>query len=307
MKIFITVDDELVEIASDIELANRIVAKLKNEWRDSNHDIENLKKINTFSPSKRMQLLRRHMRRLLNVGSSYIAVETSHDRRKRLFRDTLVEKTLARIGENFDIVYTYRYEDYEYGTREGESHTTVKEMLFEIYDADKSYRRLSRKPSVLHEINKLQDVLQAYGDYECVGTDVFIGFIGTTKQYEKVMAERRRTELEQTAGQIAQHYNVSINSLEFLTALDEEIGKVRNDRDDWNNSERRMEEWAAVRYNGLGSDVYFDDLNYVNSQLSGLSDELFEVKEWVAKNCPLLFAQYTEQKLKAETQKYHEP
>lgn len=127
-------------------------------------------------------------------------------------------------------------------------------------------------------------------------------FLGTKESYEKYKREQRREKLESSAKELAAKFRVKLSSLEFIEKLNEAIRGVEYGREEWNNPERRMEEWAACMYSGVGSDTYYDDLNFENERFSERMDEYYDILEWLRDECPLLMCKYEEMKLKEENE-----
>lgn len=125
---------------------------------------------------------------------------------------------------------------------------------------------------------------------------------GTIEEYKEHEREQKRLELESTAKELAAKFQVKLSSLEFIEKLNDAIRGVEYGREDWNNPERRAEEWAACQYSGGGSEVYFDDLNFENGRFSERMDEYLDILEWLQDECPLLMCKYEELKMKEESE-----
>lgn len=125
-------------------------------------------------------------------------------------------------------------------------------------------------------------------------------FFGTVKEYDEMKREERREELESTAKELAAKFKVKLSSLEFIEKLHEAIDGVRDDQEQWNNPERRAEEWAACMYSGGGSDVYYDDLNFENGRYNDRINDYYDILDWLREECPLLMCKYEEMKLKKD-------
>lgn len=121
--------------------------------------------------------------------------------------------------------------------------------------------------------------------------------IMTRQDYDKWKAEQEFKKHERTAQAFAAECGKRLGTMEFLAALDEAVNGVRRRREQWNSGEVRAEEWAAHRFAGGGSESYYDDLNYVNSQFSSQRRALEGVYDYLRQTCPLLMCQYEEQKL----------
>ena len=79
----------------------------------------------------------------------------------------------------------------------------------------------------------------------------------------------------------------------------EELQSLEFQQETWNHPERRMEEWGAHSLAGAGAESYFDDLNYVNGNISGRRGTLSDILTWLSENCPLLWAKWEENQLVA--------
>jgi hypothetical protein len=118
----------------------------------------------------------------------------------------------------------------------------------------------------------------------------------TAESHEAMLAEERRQELEEYAKAFAAKHKKRLGTLDFIAAVEDAVAEVRRQRDQWNNPERRMEEWGACLHAGVGSSVYFDDLNFENGRFGSRIDNLEGIFEWLQQECPLLMAKYEEEK-----------
>lgn len=125
-------------------------------------------------------------------------------------------------------------------------------------------------------------------------------YLGTKEEYAEHERERRREELEGLAKRLAAKFKVKLSSIAFIEKLYEAIDIINGDREHWNNPEVRAEEWAACMYSGGGSDVYYDDLNFVNNRYSEQCTDLWDILDWLREECPLLMCKYEEKKLREE-------
>lgn len=220
-------------------------------------------------------------------------------------RELIIAKTVERIGDgDKEFIVEYNYPDESDdgfgGCVTARREYSIRDMLEELYDEDRSWRRGpevrrgSYPSSSIRNIKTEKGLLDSFADH-LSNNDCFVKFIGSEEDYRKLEQKRRREELEGLASEIAHKHKVGVRSIEFLKAVQKEIDAVDYESEQWNNPECRMEEWAAVRYNGLGADVYFDDLNYVNGKIGSRMDDLHGIMEWMAENCPMLYAQYQEE------------
>lgn len=122
----------------------------------------------------------------------------------------------------------------------------------------------------------------------------------TRKAFEEWEAAKSRKQVEADAAVIAARHRVEPGTVDFFAAVHSEISSAERAREDWNDGERRMEEWAACRHAGVGSEVYFDDLNFENGRIDSRADAARRVLEWSRKNTPLLYASYREKAAREE-------
>ena len=242
------------------------------------------------------------------VDKTVYDIISRHEWKRKLLRALIIAKAVERVTKSssealgdkeYIVEYSFPNYDDDFGGH-GESRKTysAEDMLEEIYDEDLSWRRRFRPnyaPSCLRGIKTEKDLLSAFAD-KLENDECFVSFIGSEEDYRKLEQKRRREELEGLAAEVAHKHKVGVRSIEFLKAVQKEIDAVNYEHEDWNNPEVRAEEWMAVRYNGLNSDVYFDDLNFVNGRIGSRLEDLYGIMEWVGENCPMLYAQYCEEK-----------
>lgn len=176
------------------------------------------------------------------------------------------------------------------------------EDTFDVYsiktlcDDFRNESELFVQPKQITNITTLNDFIQFLGyllsERYPEGFNLF-----TPAQWEKEKEEREYRECESAAAQFASSFGLKFGTQEFLERLDEEVNNTRSSYEQENSMERRMEHWAACQYNGLGSDTFFDDMNYTNQQYHQKFENLERVWVWLKKKCPLLMAQYMEKKL----------
>lgn len=122
----------------------------------------------------------------------------------------------------------------------------------------------------------------------------------TIAQAKKERDDEKFGRMEAAAQRFAAQCGKKMGTMAFLKALDEAVNGVKDRREQWNNPERRMEEWAAHMYAGGGNETYFDDLNFENGRFDGQLDDLSEVYSYIERKFPLLMMQYKERKLRKE-------
>jgi hypothetical protein len=125
----------------------------------------------------------------------------------------------------------------------------------------------------------------------------------TGKQAKKQKDEKEYEEMEAAAQCFAADCGHKLGTKEFIRALDKAVHKVKERREHWNNPEVRMEEWAACMYTGGGSEVYFDDLNYVNGRFESERRSLDQVWEYLERKFHILMMRYHEAKARRQARK----
>ena len=157
-----------------------------------------------------------------------------------------------------------------------------------IYDA--GYRWGGRKVADFSELNSIADVSSMFCEVR-EGDDCGVWMLCTEEQMIKHEREERRKKLEATASQFASQCGHPVGSREYVLSAREAIANVRYERERWNDGETRMEQWASCQFAGVGSSVYFDDLNFENGRYANRLERLEEVLEWLEEVCPLLMRQ----------------
>jgi hypothetical protein len=225
-----------------------------------------------------------------------------------------VEETLARLGGDMDLVYEShwagsddRYDDEYYSAGSAWKHTTLREVLEDMaeYDHTDCYKdsngtlrwRRELRVSDFSGFESLNDVSEMFCDV-CSGDDHGVGPLMTVQDMEKEEQDRRRKSLERTAAEFAAQCGHKVGTREYVLAARRAIEGVRYEKNRWNDGETRMEQWAACRFAGVGSEVYYDDLNFENSRYNDRLDRLGDVLDWLEEVCPLLMRQ-TEQETSA--------
>lgn len=222
-----------------------------------------------------------------------------------------VEQTLERLGGNQDIAYeSYwhgsddRYDDHSYDAGSKWSHTTLRDVLTELatytdiqvywYVDSKGQKkrgwRRERKVYDFSEVAGLHDVSAIFRDAN-EHDDGGVGELMTIEDMEKEKIERRRKDLEYTAAEFAAQCGHKVGTREYVLAAYRALEDVRYERERWNDGETRMEQWAACQFAGVGSDVYYSDLNFENGRYANRMDKLRDVLEWLEEVCPLLMRQ----------------
>lgn len=190
---------------------------------------------------------------------------------------------------------------------EGEYSSRLSVFEFSLFDAYNSLISDIRRGARVDKMYGRETVTHFWKMFEIVIKDRDIAegycediFFGTEEEYYEKKREERREELESTAKELAAKFKVKLSSLEFIEKLHEAIDGVRDDQEQWNNPERRAEEWAACMYSGGGSDVYYDDLNFENGRYNDRINDYYDILDWLREECPLLMCKYEEMKLKKD-------
>ncbi len=229
-----------------------------------------------------------------------------------------VEKTLKRLGGDQEIAY----ESYWYGSDWYDDHsvdagsewnyTTLADVLTELaeYTDHQSYSyvdskgqkkigwRRERKVYDFREVTNLQDLSAIFRDVND-HNDGGVGELLTIEDMKKETIERRRKELEHTAANFACQCGHKVGTREYVLAAYRALEDVQYERERWNDGETRMEQWAACQFAGVGSDVYYDDLNFENGRYANRMDKLQDVLDWLEEVCPLLMRQVECERLEA--------
>lgn len=221
-----------------------------------------------------------------------------------------VEETLQRLGGDMKLAYEShwsgsddRYDNEYYPAGSAWKHTTLREVLEEMaeYDHTDYYKdsngtlrwRRERRVFDFDGVESLSDVSEMFQDTHC-GDDHGVGPLMTIEDMEKDKKDRRRKNLEHTAAEFARQCGHKVGSREYVIAAQNAINDVHYEQNRWNDDETRMEQWAACRFAGVGSDVYFDDLNFENGRYNARLDKLREVLDYLEEVCPLLMREMEE-------------
>ena len=230
-----------------------------------------------------------------------------------------VEQTLERLGGDQELHYMEywhgsddRYDDNSYDAGSRWCETTLREILEDmvIYQKEILVKTppterypngnfyYQRRDAVLDmsEINWLGDVSSMFCDMR-EGDYGGVWCLCTAAEAKAKQLEDRRKELEHTAAAFAAQCGHKVGTREYVLAAYEALEDVRYERERWNDGETRMEQWAACRFAGVGSDVYFDDLNFENGRYANRMDKLRDVLDWLEEVCPLLMRQMEQEKV----------
>ena len=237
-----------------------------------------------------------------------------------------VEEALDQLGGDQELMYeSYwrgsddRYDDYSYDSGSAWKHTTLRAVLKDMAEYDDrvyhkytnskgkecAYWRNVTKVADFSGMKSLNDVSEMFCEF-CECEDGGVGPLMTPAQVQKEKQDRRRKELETTAANFAAQCGHKVGTREYVLAARKAIRGVRYERDRWNDGETRMEQWAACRFAGVGSDVYFDDLNFENGRYGNRLDRLGDVLDWLEEVCPLLMRQMDQEMVAAGSDEYED-
>lgn len=207
-----------------------------------------------------------------------------------------IEAAIKRVGMAADTELIEKHVDYndEYerfgegtpGPNVFERTTTLRNVVEQIEDDRWG------DCSGANTFADLQEQYRDICDYDCGQ----LLYLLTVEESEKRERDEKRKKMESYASQFAYSHNVGVNSLEFIEAIHNELERVASEREHWNNPEVRMEQWAACLYAGVGSEVYFDDLNFENGRYDSRKTTLHDLLDWLGEACPLLMAQWNERR-----------
>lgn len=233
-----------------------------------------------------------------------------------------VEKALESLGGDQELVYeSYwngsddRYDDHYYSAGSKWNSTTLRNVLTDMaeYDHETCYSCVSskgekqirwRRERRVYEFgdvsfHDVSSMFRDMNDHDCGG----VGELMTVEAMEKEEIERRRKELEHTAADFARRCGYKVGTRQYVLAAYQALEDVRYERERWNDGETRMEQWAACQFAGVGSDVYYDDLNFENERYSARTDKLQDVLDWLEEICPLLMRQIETEQLSQEIER----
>lgn len=216
---------------------------------------------------------------------AYLAAEEAE-------RKASVEHFVSMSGKppGFTMVeFWHEYDEDGYGGRDGKREVTIGQMAESI--ANSRYRKM-----YLGEIKDLDTFLSRYmesAEYDVGGVHQVL----TRKEARKYELERWKAEISDEAAAVAAKYGVSTDSLDFIRAVRKEIRRCREERNEFNSHEYRMEMWADHMYAGA-RDAYWTDRDYVNGEIDNREEVLRDILRWVAQACPLVWMQYRQGRLK---------
>jgi hypothetical protein len=211
-----------------------------------------------------------------------------------------IEAAIERIGlGNIALVERYRYDagmadpEWDYSPsrqmRESRKETTLKDVLDDLWDDGWYEDQFDRIASLNDVAGLLQDVLS---EGDCYGVSLL-----PLDQDEAQQKDAERKRMEGLAGEVARKHGVTVDSLAFIDAVKEEIAAVEDRREAWDSGEARAERMAACVMSlgsARGAEVYYDDNNFEGGRFSNSLGTLYGILEWLAAECPLLWAKSQE-------------
>lgn len=212
-----------------------------------------------------------------------------------------IEAAIERIGlGDVALVERYRYDagmadpEWDYSPRgemrESRKDTTLREVLADLW-----HDRWGEDQ--FDEINSLDDVRCSWQDALSEG-DCYAVSLLPPDEDEAQQKDAQRKRMEGLAGEVARQHGISVDSLAFIAAVEEEIAAVEDRREAWDSGEARMERMGACVMSlgsARGAEVYYDDNDFEGGRFSNRLSTLHGILEWLASECPLLWAKHQEQ------------
>ncbi|MGH8528632.1 MAG: hypothetical protein ACRETN_02145 [Nevskiales bacterium] len=112
------------------------------------------------------------------------------------------------------------------------------------------------------------------------------GSVETESDFAARKSEERRRKLERAASDLARRYDVEPGSMAFIEACEAELERFSDYR-------RGMREDGLCIGYGVTYEQWSDEFN----SSAGDSDAVYSILDWLADECPLLWAKYQEGKL----------
>lgn len=212
-------------------------------------------------------------------------------------KDYWIEKesdgVVQRLGDqNICIkLVEFSYEDYE--TREYQYRYTVREILSKIVE-EYDYK--------VGDISTIKTVGHLHEMYEYTLDDsTQLVYFLREEDAIKEENENRRIKLERYAKDFAKECGYNIGTFEFINKLEERLGRVRGEREDFNSGEAKRERWMDYSYAGC-RDSYWTDNDFENGRYGARETHLEDILDWLHEECPLLMAKYKEHQLEEENE-----
>lgn len=173
--------------------------------------------------------------------------------------------------------------------RESRKETTLEAVLDDLWD----YRCGQDQFDEIASLDEVVDLWKdALSEGDCFGISLL-----PLDQDEAQQKDAERKRMEGLAGEVARKHGVSVDSLAFIAAVEEEIAGVEDRRGAWDSGEARAERMAACTMalgSARGAEVYYDDNNFEGGRFSDRLGTLHGILEWLAAECPLLWAKHQE-------------
>lgn len=120
--------------------------------------------------------------------------------------------------------------------------------------------------------------------------------IETVAAIKERKAKREFKRMEEAAGRFSAQCGYALGTMKFLKALEQAVKDVNYQQERWNSHECRMEEYAAHRFAGGGSESYYSDRDFVNGRYDEQRVTLKEVWAYIERKFPLIMLKYREMK-----------
>lgn len=185
----------------------------------------------------------------------------------------------ALIG-SLVIMLTAPYEDYDgYGASSYTERYEGFSAVWRFLVREQPKRSRMSAQDVL-SLKSASDVCNAMHDYLDYG-----GLIETEAQFHARKADEQRQKLEGVAKQLAARFNVRVDSAEFIAACHSELERFSDYR------QGMREDGLCIGY-GVNYEQWSDERN----ASYGDTEQIHELLDWLASECPLLWAKYENSK-----------
>jgi hypothetical protein len=111
----------------------------------------------------------------------------------------------------------------------------------------------------------------------------------TQKEADDRRADEERKRLEKAARELAERHNVAVGSMDFIRACEDELARFSNYR------EGMREDGLCMGY-GVTADQWYEEFN----SSVGDSSAVYDILDWLERECPLLMAKYREEQMRGE-------
>jgi len=211
------------------------------------------------------------------------------------FRKQRMEKYVSTIIERVGIptiVVTMINDDPDlYGDRRYYKTCDVAAMAKEfVFNLDEDCLKYLLIDTRIPNENGLE-LFQTLFEYNC-GVAI-VQRVDTPETHEARQQAEKRQKLEGIAKEVAARHGVTVDSLEFIAAVESDIENIRQDAEDRQYGMR--EDGLCIGW-GATPEQWQDEYNAVATHASSQTGTLSDVLEWLATECPLLWAKYQESK-----------